>query len=608
MTRKPFRILTAAFAAVAVAALSFVAPAANAAPLTSTIDDTREGTLTITKYEGPRVTSADCPNDGTALDASCFEGKTALAGAEFTIWQVPGVDLTTNDGWAAARTYYNAGTMDTTGMTPVAVGTTDANGQLVFDELPVGLYYVVETAPPPAADGATYTGAVPFFITMPMTAADDASWSYDLNVYPKNYKQDAPHKAVLDGNGDPQLGIKVGDTVTFRISSELPAYGDVVSCPAAGSDVYGPADGVVNYCDLAYYYVEDYFVENLDNIDVAGVKLVAGDADPTLNGTPALPVTFVEGTDYIVQESANGQNVRVWFLSAGLTKLAQNGGAQVVVDYTAEVVSIPEDGLIENQAYVFTPPVGTPGSDVPWPPLYPPDGEEPPGPGDDTPPPPPGDEPPGDEEEPPGGTPTNETVQKFGKIRIVKVGQLSETEGDTEPIQATFEIYRAVPTGTQTQPQAYTCDAAALQGQTALDTFTTDATTGEGVSNVMLRLSNWYNDGVEQSDNPVGNNDGYLDGGQYATKYGIQSYCLVEVEAADGYQLLADPVKFDLTVAGATTLYEGQEIVNLPDNFDNDLPLTGGQGIALLSIGGLALIGGGLGYYTMTSRKRRQTA
>ncbi len=53
-------------------------------------------------------------------------------------------------------------------------------------------------------------------------------------------------------------------------------------------------------------------------------------------------------------------------------------------------------------------------------------------------------------------------------------------------------------------------------------------------------------------------------------------------------------------------------VTNLPiknekANLGNNLPLTGGEGVAALSLGGLALIGGGLGYYAYTSRKR-QTA
>ena len=223
-----------------------------------------------------------------------------------------------------------------------------------------------------------------------------------------------------------------------------------------------------------------------------------------------------------------------------------------------------------------------------------------------TPPTPPkdGDTPGGGDNPPPTDTPTNTVVSKFGKIRIDKVG----SDDATKPLVATFEIYRAVVTGTSPDFK-YSCsrdalmadidpNTAGVQTQPSLGTITTNSTDGTGVSG-WLGLSTWYNDGVEQS--ATGNNDGYLDGAQYATKYGYRNYCLVETVAPGGYQLLAEPVLFSLTqegdVVNPTTPYTFTQIVNQPDNFNNGLPLTGGQGIALLSVGGLALIGGGLGWY-----------
>ena len=50
-------------------------------------------------------------------------------------------------------------------------------------------------------------------------------------------------------------------------------------------------------------------------------------------------------------------------------------------------------------------------------------------------------------------------------------------------------------------------------------------------------------------------------------------------------------------------------ITNLPienekSNLGNNLPLTGGEGVAALSVAGLMLIGGGAGYYAYAGRKR----
>lgn len=273
---------------------------------------------------------------------------------------------------------------------------------------------------------------------------------------------------------------------------------------------------------------------------------------------------------------------------AGLHKLAAAPGQQLVVDYSTSVKSIPADGLIKNQAWTMPGPKPVPGDSLPTPPT--------------TPPPPP--------ETP--ETPTNEVVSKFGKIRINKVGVTGVEADQKDPLaNAVFEVYQitVIPSATDPRIPADACTTAGIDGQTPiLDNLTTDA--DGNLDTGMLRLSNWYNDGVEQA--AGGNNDGYLDGSQYADKYGWRVYCLVEVEAPNGYQLLAEPVTYVLTQEGdlaqPTVPYDRMEIVNQADNVGNQLPLTGGEGIAALSIGGLLLIGGGVAYYVATSRKRKVAA
>lgn len=84
-------------------------------------------------------------------------------------------------------------------------------------------------------------------------------------------------------------------------------------------------------------------------------------------------------------------------------------------------------------------------------------------------------------------------------------------------------------------------------------------------------------------------------------------YCLVETQAPAGYQLLPKPVKFSLTKAGAvadlTTAAEGDGSLVKITNFKNPgLPLTGAQGILLVSVLGLILVSVGV----VLTVKRRQ--
>ncbi|MDO5503275.1 MAG: SpaH/EbpB family LPXTG-anchored major pilin [Actinomycetia bacterium] len=599
MRKRPYRFAAAAIAAGAL----LVAPAAgafgqepNPQETVGTESQANEANpalinagattqLSIHKYLG---SATGQPNDGTIQTVN----RPALQGVDFDVYLVEGVDLTTNAGWEAARAISGyrptaaeiaAGSFTIGGTTytlaePETV-TTDATGSAALQG-EVGLYFVVENLE--TSDTITYVDdegetvvvpattiipAQPFFVTLPMTHPTNRdSWMYDVHVYPKNAQKDEPHKAVFDEDS-----VEVGDEIIYRVSGNVPDYGDVVG-PLDDDGNYTGPDGVYNHLDLQYFYVQDTFDGNLTVLDppIGGVWVVARDADPTLPTTPRL-VELV-AADYEV--TVTGQTVRVTLTDTGLDKIATRPGDQVVVDFRTELASVPEGGVIENTAYVV------PGS-------RPDSGSAPETPREPTP----------DDE-------TNEVVDKYGKIRIEKTGVNGSAE---QPLSGVvFEIYRATlvdDDGDVTTAPVPQCIAADFVADNLVGGFTT----GEGGvgESEWLRLSTWYNDGVEQSDSPLGANDGYLDGAQYATKYGFQDYCLVETETVDGYQLLAEPIQVRLDVEGDVvgTEYTPIDVVNQSDNLGNSLPLTGGAGVAGMSIIGLLLVGGGLAY-TMKNRRR----
>lgn len=154
----------------------------------STIDITKEGSITIHKYEYNE-------DDGTTGNGSENEqapdGARPLKDAGFTIYKVaneedlkgyystnpkalPSVgDYTTKDG--KIKTEYAKG----------QVGkeiTTGTDGIAKFEHLALGFYVVVETKTP---DKVT-TAIKPFLVSVPMTTTDGESWLYDVHVYPKN--------------------------------------------------------------------------------------------------------------------------------------------------------------------------------------------------------------------------------------------------------------------------------------------------------------------------------------------------------------------------------------------------------------------------------------
>ena len=84
-------------------------------------------------------------------------------------------------------------------------------------------------------------------------------------------------------------------------------------------------------------------------------------------------------------------------------------------------------------------------------------------------------------------------------------------------------------------------------------------------------------------------------------------YCLVETKAPSGYQLLPKPIKFSLTKAGTVTdltaAAEGDGSLVKITNYKNPgLPLTGAQGILLVSVLGLILVSVGV---VLTVKRRK---
>lgn len=317
-TRRPWRLALAVAAASAVAVIGIGAPAAFAA---SVIDPDATGSITVHKHETPAGTAGD----GTELTP----GPTSdpVAGVDFTVRQITGVDLGTNAGWLLAQELYvgfdpldpEADIVSPYGFGTPEVQTTTATGLAEFTGLPVGLYLVEETFTP---DGVV--GSAPFLVTIPITdPADDSNWIYDVHVYPKNSVVTI-EKAVEDTNDYVE-----GDKVEWIITSEIPE----------------PTSSTAE--DITAYSV----VDDLDS----RLAVVAADVAVTLIN----PAVTLASTDYEVIVGDNpattvvedDNTVSVVFTAAGLDTLEANRASQVQVTIGTTVL---ETGIIPNDATLFT--------------------------------------------------------------------------------------------------------------------------------------------------------------------------------------------------------------------------------------------------------------
>lgn len=116
-----------------------------------------------------------------------------------------------------------------------AMAETDAAGHTFASNMEQGLYLVVETRVP---ENVTST-CNPFFVSLPMTTIDGAAWNYDVTVYPKNQtgnpdlektvreaknstgKNTGSLTDITDGYAHTATA-SVGDTVDYQIISTLP--------------------------------------------------------------------------------------------------------------------------------------------------------------------------------------------------------------------------------------------------------------------------------------------------------------------------------------------------------------------------------------------------
>lgn len=168
------------------------------------------GSITIHKYEwNGENGGAGTGEAGDSLPSKPVEGgedetPTPLAGATFTVYQVKSADELKdyyngkNVTWPTSWEEYAEKNTTTGGyklksgvtatVTEVGSKTTDTSGVVKFEELPLGLYLVLETETPDSVK----TACEPFFVSVPMTkvSADTngglTDWLYDVHVFPKN--------------------------------------------------------------------------------------------------------------------------------------------------------------------------------------------------------------------------------------------------------------------------------------------------------------------------------------------------------------------------------------------------------------------------------------
>ncbi|MDF1487467.1 SpaH/EbpB family LPXTG-anchored major pilin [Tessaracoccus caeni] len=516
--------------------------------------------LHITKYDTPPAGPNEAANglptshgDGPSIPA----GAVPLEDVTFSVRRVSDIDLSTNPGWEQAgeaqlniadpfNPVVETSQADDTALDlDAAVSlTTDVNGVVDFANLPIGLYLVQETFTP-----AGVTPSAPFLVTLPLTdPSNQSDWLTDIYVYPKNSKLGEPEKAIDDAT--PFTAIDQ-QRLSYTITADVPRN------PGQTDGTFRAPTGFRVSDDLA--------------AELTPVSVVAELA-------PVAAGTLTSGTDYTVTPAtfAAGDEVVVTFTAAGLEKLriaAATPASKVVVTIVADVspaiatADAAALAVLGNVGRVFPDQasIDAPPADARW--LV-----------------------------------TNNVDTHWGTLRFTKADQ----EGN--PLQnAQFKVA----TSRNNADTGVFIRAAAVMSAADGAVEITGLRASDFANNAMQEL------GAETT--PGGGFD------TYNPDYVV--YWLTETTAPEGYELLAQPVpvallsdgevrqisqnsdgslRFDAATGRAEYGNPGDdlEIINVAKNGGFTLPLTGGTGTLMLTVGGIAL----LGLVLVVARRRRSQA
>lgn len=327
-TRHRRRIGLRAAALIALTALfAGAAPAAHAAP--ANINPNVERSLTLVKHTSPTVASAPTGDGGEW--AGPPEGAAPLEGVTLRIRQVTQLDgapldLMRTESWEALRPYLEG----SRAFDPAAPGTmlaegsekdTAADGSVTWRgaELPLGAYWVTETAP-----GLHYIvdPIVPFLITVPAPTTTPGTWNYDVHAYPKNTV------ATADKTVDDWQAHALGDLVEWIITAEIPA---------------NPSHGV----NLTEFSIVDHLPTGVRYEDGTAEPIVAEhalQADPRQLDPREYTIEHVDGT-VTMRLTADGLD------NVG-TAIARTSG-KLVFSFKTRLVGLGDaNGTLRNEAEV----------------------------------------------------------------------------------------------------------------------------------------------------------------------------------------------------------------------------------------------------------------
>lgn len=432
------------------------------------------------------------------------------------------------------------------GLTGSRKASTDENGQVIFNDLPYGLYLIVQTD----VSGAEYEGE-------PITLS---------------HLQTPMLVSVPGKNEEKEVKVNVKTPLGYgELTKSIVGVGDIngnwENVEDSATEVTGPGDYIrfrlaVQPPRLSSGDTLDHFV--IEDVRSEGLKL-----EKLESVTDTLGQTYVEGIDYTRTEEtvADGTRMLLTFTQQGLQKLEQLGRAAgtLTVTYTAQVTDEAPTAGITNSARID------------YKVDYAPDRDNPP---------PPDDPPPEDDDDEYHSDWDVARSYTFGVHMTKYLGE----EGNLAPEgSVTFALYREKDGQKQAVPLSRSGDAyqVALQGSNELSVSADGTFTilGLGEGTYYLReLSTAEGYALPNEDIAL-----TLAGERSAGEYtGRLDAAQCTVDGQQGNASVQDGILY-LSVINPRTFY---------------IPNTGGAGSWMFTAGGLLIIAGGVVYLAVSRKKK----
>lgn len=362
--KKAKRFLTGLLSAALALSLCAMPAMAERRLITSTIDPSIEGSLTIHKYEGNEqdpdklldgvtftaykvadiVQSTDTTTGTTDVKMQPVEALTKIK---------PDIQITSETKYTDIKDTVDAALADDAEPKLIAFGTAttgapNGKGIALFEHMPVGVYLIVETDAPSQIVNKTAN----FLVSIPMTEADEKEtyWNYDIEVYPKNtavygginlkkygknYNPDGTSTEVALSGATFYLQRKDGDN---WVTVTAPTVSDGNGTVDENGLLTTNADGMINIKDLApgtYRFIEcsapqgyimdgqaayEFTINNDQSVTINGdYKDTLKDTIKVVNEKPSMEKQVKTGVDaYGKATDASVGDVVTWKVTAAV--------------------------------------------------------------------------------------------------------------------------------------------------------------------------------------------------------------------------------------------------------------------------------------------------